>query len=59
MPANRLIAGRLDRLRTGTPRSYGCPAKSFSDKLQLLSVPELKQIHLPIPRRRFEEFRIE
>ena len=25
MPANCLIAGRFDRLRTGTPRSYsGC-----------------------------------
>jgi hypothetical protein len=22
MPASRLIAGRFDRLRTGTPRSY-------------------------------------
>jgi hypothetical protein len=31
MHASQLIAGRFDKLRTGTPRSYSCLDKSFSD----------------------------
>jgi hypothetical protein len=39
------FAGRFDMLRTGTPRSYGCPAKSFSDTSEIFVSHGLTRDH--------------